>query len=83
MKVEVEVSDEDAKFLSQTMKIYDVEKLLESMLHEICVAIVEAKAMKKAGIEVSHKDIEAIGMQIAKKALEDGRKTALPRRENE
>jgi hypothetical protein len=78
LKLEIEVSEEEAKILKnvfkKAMKKYDLKKLLESILHQICLACVEAKSMKKVGIEVTDRDIAVRGKEIAEKALEDSLK---------
>jgi len=74
VKVEVNVSGEDIKILKQNTNIADVGEFLSSFLHETCQAVAQAMFLEKSGIKITKEEIEQLGREIAKKAIEDGRK---------
>lgn len=73
MKVEIEISDEDAKNLQEFIEL-DIKTFIESFIHQTCEAAREALAMQKSGVKLSPKEIREIGVQITKKAVEDSHK---------
>ena len=71
MKVEVEISDEDAKFLTKVFLLtVDIPQFLATFIHETCRAIREAKTMQKAGVPLSQAEIDQAGLEVAQRTIE-------------
>ena len=71
MKVEVEISDEDAKFLTEVFLVtVDIPKFLATFIQETCRAIREATAMQKAGIKFSQAEIDQAGIEVGRRTIE-------------
>lgn len=74
MKVEVEVSDQDAKIFKETFKIEDVGAFLSSFISEMCHTLSEVACMQKVGIKFTDEDGERIGLEIGKKIIREHQK---------
>lgn len=73
VKIEVEISDDDANFLEDAYNL-DIEKLIKNMVKTSVENLKQIATLHKAGVKLDLKKIQEVGLQKGKEVFDSSHK---------